>query len=340
MKKIGIIGASGYTGHELLNIMARHKNVELTFASSEMEQGKSITDVFPTLRKYQKSYFCSPQDINEIQTDLVFLCLPTGESMKWAKVFLDRSIKVIDLSSDFRYSSSRNYKKWIGLSHICAELLPETIYGLPEWNRHKIKNAKLVSNPGCYPTSILLALLPLVKEDLIHISPVIVDSKSGLSGAGSSPTKKTHFGEVHENMSVYSPGRQHRHVGEMEEQFIKISGRRFKVMFTPHLIPMFRGLFSTIYVRFRHKVTHKDILEKWKSYYRHEPFIIVLEDKIPTSQMAIHTNFCFLGLEIIGGSDWGILFSAIDNLGKGASGQAIQNMNLMLGFSESEGLLL
>lgn len=339
MKKIGIVGASGYTGYELLKLLSRHKDVEVVFATSEQERGKPVTNIFSSLQKYEGLCFISAKEGRKIPTELVFLCLPSGESMKWAKIFLDQSVKVIDLGSDFRYSTVKSYKKWVGLSHSYPELLPGAVYGLPEWNRQLIKKAKLVSNPGCYPTGILLALLPLLKEKLVDFSPIIIDSKSGLSGAGSSPTKKTQFGEVHENITVYNPGHQHRHVGEMEDQFVKFSGQKITVLFTPHLVPMFRGIFSTIYVKFRNKMTRMNILELWKSFYNQEPFIVIMEEKLPNSQMALNTNYCFLGMEIIGESNWGILFSAIDNLGKGASGQAIQNMNLMLDLPESKGLL-
>ncbi len=339
MKKIGIVGASGYTGCELLKLLARHKDVEVVFATSEQERGKPITSIFPSFQKYQGLCFRSVKEVCKIPIELVFLCLPPGESMKWAKTFLDQAVKVIDLGSDFRYSTVKSYKQWVGLSHSYPELLPEAVYGLPEWNRQLIKKAKLVSNPGCYPTSILLALLPLLKEKVVDFSPIIIDSKSGLSGAGSSPTKKTQFGEVHENFSVYKPGRQHRHIGEIEEQFVKIGSKKIKILFTPHLVPMFRGLFSTMYVKFRQKVSRKDVLKLWQSSYKDEPFIIVMEKNLPNSQIAVNTNYCFLGLEMVVGSNWGILFSAIDNLGKGASGQAVQNMNVMLNLPEFEGLL-
>ncbi len=339
MRRIGIIGATGYTGEELLRVLARHPEVTVTFASSEQEQGQPIRKIFPHLPHYHDMAFCSAQQATSIPVDLVFLCLPAGQSAKWARPFLEQSVQVIDLGADFRYDDATSYERWCGEPHPAPELLHQVVYGLPEWNREQIKGAQLVSNPGCYPTTVLLAVLPLLRANVLADDQIIVDSKSGLSGAGASPSKTTHFGAVHENFSAYKPGRIHRHVGEMEQELSKVAGRPIQVVFTPHLVPMFRGLFSTIYIRLTSPLSRSDLITIFNNAYHHEPFVKVLDDALPASKLANHSNFCFLSATTVPDSDIAILFSAIDNLGKGASWQAVQNMNLMLGLPETMGII-
>lgn len=339
MKKIGIIGATGYTGEELLRVLTRHPNVSVAFVTSEQETGTSLEKIFPHLPHYKNMTFRSAQEVVDNDVDLVFLCLPPGYSAKWAKPFVEKSVKVIDLGADFRYADAATFKHWCGIEHPFPKLLEGVVYGLPEWNRDAIKNAQIVSNPGCYPTTVLLALIPLLKANVLAQEPIIIDSKSGISGAGSSPSKTTHFGEIHESFSAYKPGRVHRHVGEMEQELSKHAQRKIQVVFTPHLVPMFRGLYSTIYVRLQPKMDRADMLNILTEAYVHESFVIVLDEKLPAAKMATHSNFCFLSVATVEDSDVAILFSTIDNLGKGASWQAIQNMNLMLGFPEQMGLI-
>lgn len=339
MKKIGIIGATGYTGEELLRVLTRHPNVSVSFVTSEQETGASLAKFFPHLPKYKDMIFRSAQEVVDIDVDLVFLCLPPGHSAKWAKPFVEKSIKVIDLGADFRYEDASTYKQWCGTDHPFPGLLEGVVYGLPEWNRDAIKNAQIVSNPGCYPTTVLLALIPLLKAGVVANEPIIIDSKSGISGAGSSPSKTTHFGEIHESFSAYKPGRVHRHVGEMEQELSKHAQRKIQVVFTPHLAPMFRGLFSTIYVRLQSKMDRSELLNILTEAYATESFVIVLDEKLPAAKMATHSNNCFLSVATVTDADVAILFSTIDNLGKGASWQAVQNMNLMLNFPEQEGLV-
>ncbi len=339
MKRIGIIGATGYTGEELLRVLAHHPEIKVSFASSEQEQGQPISKLFPQFPRYRDMRFCSAEQATSIPVDLVFLCLPAGHSAKWAKPFLEHSVKVIDLGADFRYDTAASYERWCGSPHPDPELLHDMVYGLPEWNREKIKAAAIVSNPGCYPTTVLLAVLPLLKADVIADSQIVVDSKSGISGAGASPSKTTHFGTIHENFSAYKPGRTHRHVGEMEQELSKMAGRPFRVVFTPHLTPMFRGLFSTIYVRLKSSMDQAKLIALLTEAYSNEPFVHLLDQALPASKMANHTNFCFLSATTVPESEIAILFSTIDNLGKGASWQAVQNMNIMLGFPETMGVL-
>jgi N-acetyl-gamma-glutamyl-phosphate reductase len=339
MEKIGIIGATGYTGEELLLVLTRHPDVSVAFVTSEQEAGKSLANFFPHLPRYKNVTFLSAQEAVDIDVALVFLCLPTGHSAKWAKPFVEKSIKVIDLGADFRYDDAATYKQWCGMDHPRPELLEGIVYGLPEWNRDKIKNARIVSNPGCYPTTVLLALIPFLKAGVLTNESIVIDSKSGVSGAGASPTKTTHFGEIHESFSAYKPGRVHRHVGEMEQELSKYANRKIQIVFTPHLVPIFRGLYSTIYVRLQSKLDRSDLLKILNEAYAEEPFVIVLDEKFPAAKMATHSNFCFLSVTTVADSDVAILFSTIDNLGKGASWQAVQNMNLMLNFPEQEGLV-
>ncbi|MDZ7265352.1 MAG: N-acetyl-gamma-glutamyl-phosphate reductase, partial [candidate division KSB1 bacterium] len=303
------------------------------------EQGQPITKIFPHLPHYREMSFCSAQEATAMPVDLVFLCLPAGHSAKWAKPFLEKSVKIIDLGADFRYDSAASYEHWCAEPHPDPALLKNFTYGLPEWNREQIKIAPIVSNPGCYPTTVLLPVIPLLKTDTLAPGPIIVDSKSGISGAGASPSKATHYGAIHENFSAYKPGRVHRHVGEMEQELSKAAGRPIQVVFTPHLAPMFRGLFSTIYVRLKSNLKPADLIKLLAEAYVNEPFVKVLTNDLPSAKMANHSNFCFLSATTVANSEFAILFSAIDNLGKGASWQAVQNMNLMLGFPETMGLL-
>ncbi|MDZ7371811.1 MAG: N-acetyl-gamma-glutamyl-phosphate reductase [candidate division KSB1 bacterium] len=335
--KVGIVGAVGYTGEELIKTLERHRKAELVFATSEREHGKPLSAIFPFLRRYGDLRLVTAEEATALPVDLVFLCLHAGESAGWAARLLERGAKVIDLGADFRFRSAADYETWYQAAHPKPELLQEAVYGLPEWHRQEIRTARLVGNPGCYPTSVLLALLPFVQEKLLSGRPVIVDAKSGVSGAGKKPSDTTHFVSVNENLSPYKVGRVHRHVGEMEKELAAF-GAPQKIVFTPHLTPVTRGMLSTIYVELNRDFSLNDILQLWRQRYADEPFVRVLDGSLPTMSTAQHTNFCFLGAVTVPETRTAILFSAIDNLGKGASTQAVQNMNLMLGFEESEGL--
>ena len=336
-KQIGIIGATGYTGEELLRILAWHPNADVSFVTSESEAGKNVTDIFPSLPYYKNMKFQSVNDSANEKVNLVFLCLPAGESVKWAQVF-SKSCKVVDLGADFRFDDPQEYKKWYAMDHVDPELLQNAAYGLPEWNREKIKKADIIGNPGCYPTSVLLATIPLAKAGLLTKDPVIVDAKSGVSGAGKSPTKMTHYVEANENLTPYKFGRVHRHVGEMEDQLFKFGNEKLNVIFTPHLTPISRGLFSTIYVKTKTSQSTQQVLDILTKAYQNEPFVQVLENQPPSAKMPANKNFCFISAAAVPDTNTVILFSAIDNIGKGASWQAVQNMNIMLGFEETAGI--
>lgn len=336
--KVGIVGATGYTGEELLKSLARHDGVTVNFVTSERQSGTPLVRVFPFLTMFENLSFCSAEESLEIDVDLVFTCLHAGESIKWAKRFLDKSVRVIDLGSDFRFKSPRVFQDWYHFEHPHPELLPDTVYGLTEWYRDDIEKAKVVGNPGCYPTSVLMALLPFMETGLVADAPIMIDSKSGVSGAGKKASEVTHYVNVNENVTPYKVGRVHRHVGEIEKE-LQVFGGTQSVIFTPHLMPLTRGMLSTIYVPLAQDMSKAALLDILDKAYEHEPFVNILRDKLPAMKMAQNSNFCFIGLEIIKETSTMILFSAIDNLGKGASTQAVQNMNVMLGFEETSGLL-
>lgn len=337
-KRIGIIGAVGYTGEELLKTLARHDGVEVVFATSEREGGAPVSRVFPHLPFYDSLRLYSAEEAAAVDVDLVFTCLHAGESVKWAARFLDKGARLIDLGSDFRFKSVQDYETWYQMIHPRPDLLTDAVYGLVEWHREEIRSAAVVGNPGCYPTSVLLALLPFVRADYLSDAPIIIDAKSGVSGAGKKPSETTHFVAVNENLSPYKVGRAHRHVGEMEKE-LRAFGAGSSIIFTPHLTPVTRGMLSTIYVQLKRETSKEELLEVLKNAYANEPFVRVLTDQLPTMKLAQNSNFCFIGIEVVPETRHMILFSAIDNLGKGASTQAVQNMNVMLGFEETKGLM-
>ncbi len=338
MYKAGIIGATGYTGEELLRILAGHEKVSVEFATSEKDSGKSLQKVFPHLPHYKNMSFCSAEEATEINVDLVFLCLPAGESVKWAKIFSGKKTKVVDLGADFRFSDAQDYQQWYNMPHADPSLLQKSVYGLPEWHRDEIKNADIVGNPGCYPTSVLLAVIPFLRAGVVDGSPIIVDAKSGVSGAGKTPSKAAHYVEANESISPYKVGRVHRHVGEMEKELRLQANREQQIIFSPHLTPMTRGILSSIYCRLAQNMKREELLNLLAQAYVNEPFVHILKDQLPTTKMSLRTNYCFLGLETVANTNVVVIFSAIDNLGKGASTQAVQNMNLMLGLPETMGL--
>jgi len=337
-KNIGIIGATGYTGEELLKVLARHPYVQIACAADK-EAGQPLVKFFPQLTAYSGLVLCTAEEALQADVDLVFLCLPHGQSSSWARAFFDKGCKVIDLGADFRFIDTGDFKKWYHEEHPQPELLKKAAYGLPEWRREQIKSSLIVGNPGCYPTSVLLATLPLVKDGLLKAGPVLVDSKSGVSGAGRTPSPATHFIHINENFAPYKPGHTHRHIGEMEQELSLCAGKPTTVVFTPHLLPVSRGILSSITVHVKDGVSREQILECYDRKYGREPFVHVLHNELPSLKMALHSNFCFIGVEMVPDTDILLIFSAIDNLGKGASWQAIQNMNLVLNYSEETGLL-
>ena len=333
MIRIGIYGTTGYTGVELVKILQRHPQAEIVFATSSSSAGKSLRDLFAAAPPIPLIH---PDHAPVDQIEVAFLCLGHGDAAAVAVKLLQAGVRVIDLSADFRLKDAAAYQQWYHHPHPDPELLASAVYGLTEFAREQLPQAQLVANPGCYPTSILLALQPLCAANAIA-GTVISDSKSGVSGAGRVPKQNTHFVEVADNFSPYSIGRQHRHLPEIEQGLGMWQAEPPSLIFSPHLLPVPRGILSTIYVPLHPGWTDKKLHELYHTTYDHEPFVRVLKTgQVATLHHAIHTNLCAIGLTLT--RDTLILTSAIDNLIKGASGQAVQNLNGMMGIDERMGL--
>jgi len=334
-----INGASGYTGLELLRILKDHPNVKVTAITSRQFKGKSIDGVFPSLKGfYEGMAFSSMEKAAEIEADVVFCCLPHGASMEIVSAFIKAGKKVIDLSADFRIKDVDVYEKWYG-AHTCPGLIGEALYGLPEINREEIKGASLVANPGCYPTGATLAIAPALKAGLIDMEKtIIVDSKSGVSGAGRGLSEATSFVEVSGGFKAYKVG-AHRHTPEIKQNLTGLAGTDVKVVFTPHLLPVSRGILTTLYATLSEALSTKELLALYKKTYGDEFFIRLLpEGEFPNINALRGSNFCDIGLWSDPATGQMIAISAIDNLVKGASGQAVQNMNLVFDLPETTGL--
>ena len=337
--RVSIIGATGYTGFELIRILSLHPNVSISSIISRQNKNINIQELYPSLNVINKLTF-EKLDIDKIasNSNIVFTALPHQASMKIAAQFIDKEIKVIDLSADFRFQDIRIYENWY-CEHSHKQLNQKAVYGLPEIYRENIKNSSLVANPGCYPTSIILGLYPILKEKLNLSETIIADSKSGVTGAGRNPSLKTLFTEVNDNFSAYSVGK-HRHEPEIEEQCSLLYNNKIDITFTPHLLPINRGILSTIYVDILDKnIALKDIYALYNKCYKDEVFVKVLPDGfMPSTAMVKASNYCFIGLSFIEEKNRLIIVSVIDNIMKGASGQAVQNMNILFNLPESTGL--
>ncbi|PKN34623.1 MAG: N-acetyl-gamma-glutamyl-phosphate reductase [Deltaproteobacteria bacterium HGW-Deltaproteobacteria-19] len=336
--KVGIYGASGYTGQELLRILLNHPHVEVTAVTSRQYKGMAVSDLYPVFTNRTNLVFldASPEEV-AAAADIIFLALPHGGAMKVASIFLDAGKKVVDLSADFRLRKVETFEAWYE-KHGAPGLIKEAVYGIPELYRNEIRAARFVANPGCYPTSIILGFAPLLKNSLIDTETLIADSKSGVSGAGREAQIGSLFCEVDEGFKAYKVG-QHRHTPEIEQELGVLAGREILLSFTPHLLPVNRGILSTLYARLTQKTTTAELLELFRRFYEKEPFVrIYREGSIPNISSVKGTNFCDIGVVADGRTGRVIVLSAIDNLVKGASGQAVQNMNLMCGFPEGAGL--
>ncbi len=332
---VGILGATGYTGSELVRILYNHPDVTITYCSSRQYNGNKISEILSFLRGYLDIYLeeFDPEKVRQ-RCDLVFSCLPHGLSMDFVPRVLDNT-RVVDLSADYRLKDVSIYKSWYK-EHSSPRLIENAVYGLCEVYREEITGARLVANPGCYPTSVLLPLIPLLKAKLIDPRGIIVDSKSGASGAGRGLSLKTHICEAGESFSAYSVGRKHRHIPEIEQELSIASGEDINIEFIPHLVPISRGILSTIYVRALN--TRKVLVDGLKSFYEGSAFVQVLDDDMPATKDVRGTNRCLVGIEVNPITGRAIIVSVIDNLVKGASGQAVQNMNIMFGLDETQGL--
>ena len=337
--RVGIIGASGYTGAELLRILQKHKKVTISFVTSRSLSGEKISKVFPEFPSLNIN-FSNTEEILENVTkddiDIVFLALPHEPAIEFVNILHSKKIKVIDLSASYRFKNKEVFEKTYNINHPYPELLKKSIWGLPELFREEISKAEIVGNPGCYPTSVSLGLLPLKEiKEKIDISNVIIDAKSGISGKGKKVSEDSIFVEHNENFYAYGLP-LHRHTPEIE-QFIEFNFKeKVQVTFVPHVVPMDRGIFSSIYLP-AENVSQKYLQDLYKTYYSKENFVYVT-DEIPQTKWVSHTNNCMIHVKYMEKSGKIVIFSTIDNLVKGASGQAVQNMNIMFGIEETEGL--
>lgn len=340
MLKVAVVGATGYTGRELLKILSRHPYARPVYLTSESSAGMRIDQVYPELRgRVELTLHKLEENEPLAECDFIFCALPHGLSMETVPRLLSTGKKVVDLSGDFRLKDREQYPKWYGYDHRVPDLLEKSVYGLPEYHREKIREAALVANPGCYPTSILLPLMPLLKEKLVAPTDVIIDSKSGVSGAGRSPKLPFHFPECTENFKAYKVA-GHQHTPEIEQELSGVAGEKITVTFTPHLVPMVRGILSTIYLRVNAGVDEAKLWDVYEGYYGREPFVRLLKSpELPETRFVAESNFCDISFRLDKRTGRLVVISAIDNLVKGASGQAVQNMNIMMGFDETTGLL-
>lgn len=332
--KISIVGASGYTGGELLRILYNHPEAEVVGVYGKTSEGKNITDLHPNLKDLMDLTIEKPdyQDLADA-SDLVFTATPHGTAMKFVPDILKNGAKVIDLSADYRLDSAEVYEEYY-IEHESPEL--EAVYGLSEVYREEISDADLVANPGCYPTAAILSLAPLLEEELIDLDRVVIDSKSGTSGAGAKPSEKLHHPACAGNLRAYK-ATSHRHSPEIEQEAKKLAGKEVNTFFTPHLIPITRGILNTSHVFLQETEEEGELLDFYEEFYSDESFVRILED-LPQTNAVRGSNFCDIGLKTSERTNRAIVVSAIDNLGKGASGQAIQNMNIMFGLDEAKGL--
>lgn len=337
--KIGIVGGTGYTGVELLRLLSVHPNATLTAITSRGEAGLPVAEMFPSLRGYVDLKFTDPATANLNDCDVVFFATPHGVAMRQAEALLEAKVKVIDLAADFRLQDTAVFEKWYKMPHSCPAVLREAVYGIPELYREQIKSAQVIGNPGCYPTTVLLGLAPLLEHGLIDFSaPIIADSKSGVSGAGRKAEVATLFAEASDNMKAYGVS-GHRHHPEIHAQLTQLAGNDVQFIFVPHLIPMIRGMLSTIYVKLSNIAKSVDLQALFEARYQHERFVDVLPAGVlPETRSVRGSNQIRIALNQHADTDYFTLVVVQDNLVKGAAGQAVQNMNIMFGLPETAGL--
>lgn len=335
--RVGILGASGYTGAELLRLLAEHPAADIRLLTGDRAAGKAVNEVFPHLGGLALPRLKTIEEADWSELDLVFCALPHGATQEVIAA-LPKTLKVVDLSADFRLADVASYAEWYGHEHLAPELQKEAVYGLTELAREAVKKARLVANPGCYPTSAQLPLVPLIEQRLIEEDDIIIDAKSGVSGAGRAAKEANLFAEVSEGIHAYGVA-GHRHAPEIEQGLSRAAGHQVTVNFTPHLMPMNRGILSSIYVRLARGSKPGDLRNHLATRYEGEPFVrVVAEDTVPATRHVRGSNHCLIGVFPDRLPGRAILLSVIDNLVKGASGQAVQNMNLMSGLPEISGL--
>jgi len=334
---IAILGASGYTGAELIRLLQNHPHANIAILTGDSQAGKQMGEVYPHLRFSGLPSLITMEQADFKNIDLVFCCLPHGTTQQ-VIAGLPKHVKVIDLSADFRLEDPESYKEWYGHAHQAVELQKEAVYGLTEHARDAVKKARIVANPGCYPTSVQLPLIPLLKEKLIEPQGITIDAKSGMTGAGRGAQQNHLYTEIEGGISAYSIG-SHRHAPEIEQGLAKAAGEKLIVSFTPHLMPMNRGILSTIYVKMKPGADVAKLKAALEKAYANEPFVNVMPDKFRVFTHSVRgTNHCIMNVFADRLPGQAIIVSAIDNLVKGASGQAVQNMNVMYGFAETLGL--
>jgi N-acetyl-gamma-glutamyl-phosphate reductase len=333
--KIGIVGGTGYTGVELLRLLAQHPHCELSVITSRKESGMPVADMFPNLRGRVGLKFTEPSREALARCDLVFFATPNGVAMNDARALYDAGVRLIDIAADFRIKDVALWEQWYKMKHACPELVGEAVYGLPEVSRERIREARIVANPGCYPTSVQLGFLPLLEGAVVDLDHLIADAKSGVSGAGRKAEVHTLFAEASDNFKAYGVS-GHRHLPEITQGLNAMAGRRVKLVFTPHLTPMIRGIHATLYARVSGSTDLQALFEK---RYANEPFVDVMPSgSHPETRSVRGANTCRIAVHQPQGGDIVVVLSVIDNLVKGASGQAVQNMNIMFGFPETTGL--
>lgn len=335
MVKIGIVGGTGYTGVELLRLLAQHPQAEVVAITSRGDAGTAVADMYPSLRGRVGLRFEDPAKANLAACDVVFFATPNGIAMQQAPALLDAGVRVIDLAADFRIKDVGEWEKWYGMSHACPEWIEKSVYGLPEFNRERIRSARLIANPGCYPTAVQLGFMPLVKAGVVDLSSLIADAKSGVSGAGRKAETHILFSEASDNFRAYGvPG--HRHLPEIRQGLSLLSGGPVGLTFVPHLTPMIRGIHATLYGRI---TADADFQALFEQAYAGEAFVDVLPVRShPETRSVRSANTCRIAVHRPQGGDMLVVLSVIDNLVKGAAGQAVQNMNLMFGLDETTGL--
>lgn len=337
--KIGIVGGTGYTGVELLRLLATHPHAQIVAVTSRGEAGMPVAEMFPSLRGYVDVNFSDPASVNLNQCDVVFFATPHGVAMNQAAELLQHGVKIIDLAADFRLQDTAIFEKWYKMPHQCPAILKNAVYGIPELYRDQIKSAQVIGNPGCYPTTVLLGLMPLLTQNHIDFSvPIIADSKSGVSGAGRKAEVSTLFAEAGDNFKAYAVS-GHRHHPEIQAQLNHLAGEPVGFIFVPHLVPMIRGMLSTIYVKLSAPMTSAEIQHLYETRYQHEQFVDVMPlGSLPETRSVRGSNRIRIALHLSAQTNYLTVLVVQDNLVKGAAGQAIQNMNIMFGLTESDGL--
>ena len=333
--RIGIVGGTGYTGVELLRLLAQHPHCELVVITSREQAGARVAAMFPNLRGRVEMNFSAPSDAALAKCDVVFFATPNGVAMQQARTLVDAGVRVIDIAADFRIKDIATWEKWYGTKHACPELVAQAVYGLPEVNREEIKRARIVANPGCYPTAVQLGFLPLIKSGVVDLGHLIADAKSGVSGAGRKAEVHTLFSEASDNFKAYGVT-GHRHHPEILQGLNLMAGREVSLTFVPHLVPMVRGIHATLYARLTGSA---DLQQLYQQHYAGEPFVDVLPaGSHPDTRSVRGSNLCRIAVHQPQGGAIAVVLSVIDNLTKGAAGQAVQNMNLMCGLPETAGL--